>query len=370
VLNKNKIQTIRAVLFMEGFVKRFLLTISCILVSFLLAFSIVTLARAATIWYVALTGDDANICASPSAPCASLNGALAKAAAGDTIYVAVGEYRDPGGLPITIGQDITILGGWDETFTRQTGLSTINADGHRGIIINSGVNATLEYLVIRNGKTVPMEYQGGGGIFNNGNLIIRHSKVIENIAYSYGGGIASYGDLTVEDCEFRHNNAQYDYAGAIQIKASHRLIIRQSVIAQNSANRGGGGIEGQDARILIEGSSITGNSATVAGGGGLRVSGNSLLTITNSSIVGNQICLPVACYGGGGIYFENTTCAYPNCGVELNNVTISGNSASKGGGIYAGSNVHIRNTILAGNYASVGGRIVTTIAPCFRPATT
>jgi hypothetical protein len=41
--------------------------------------------NAAGPWYVAPGGDDANSCLSPAAPCATINGAIGKATAGDTI---------------------------------------------------------------------------------------------------------------------------------------------------------------------------------------------------------------------------------------------------------------------------------------------
>ena len=53
-------------------------------------------ARAAGPWYVAPGGSDSNACTSPGAACATINGAIAKASPGDTIYVATGTYTDTG----------------------------------------------------------------------------------------------------------------------------------------------------------------------------------------------------------------------------------------------------------------------------------
>ena len=46
-------------------------------------------ALAGATWYVATTGNDANSCSVPASPCATINGAIAKAASGDTINVRV-----------------------------------------------------------------------------------------------------------------------------------------------------------------------------------------------------------------------------------------------------------------------------------------
>ena len=53
-------------------------------------------ARAAGPWYVATTGNDNNGCLSPGTACASINGAISKAADGDTINVATGTYSGSG----------------------------------------------------------------------------------------------------------------------------------------------------------------------------------------------------------------------------------------------------------------------------------
>ena len=59
---------------------------------------------AATLWYVAPNGNDSNSCSSPSAPCATINGAMAKAASGDTINVAGGTYYLDGTLHVLESQ--------------------------------------------------------------------------------------------------------------------------------------------------------------------------------------------------------------------------------------------------------------------------
>ena len=53
-------------------------------------------ARAAGVWYVAPAGDNAINCSTPSTPCATLNGVIAKAAAGDTNRAMGGACSDTG----------------------------------------------------------------------------------------------------------------------------------------------------------------------------------------------------------------------------------------------------------------------------------
>ena len=58
-------------------------------------------ARAAGPWYVAPGGSDGNSCLSAGSPCATINGAIGKAASGDTIYVATGTYTNSTGSEVS-----------------------------------------------------------------------------------------------------------------------------------------------------------------------------------------------------------------------------------------------------------------------------
>src|SRR5258707_5951541 len=86
-------------------------------------------------WYVATTGNDANDCATTSTPCATINGAIGKAASGDTIYVAQGTYT---GSSANITKGLVVSGGWNSSFTSQTSYSIVDGENTRdGISINS-----------------------------------------------------------------------------------------------------------------------------------------------------------------------------------------------------------------------------------------
>src|SRR3954454_267431 len=89
---------------------------------------------AAALWYVAPTGVDINSCATPAQPCATINGAIGKAAAGDTVRVAVGTYKGPGDEVVLIDRSLTLEGGWDAGFTAQDDVSTVDGETvRRGI---------------------------------------------------------------------------------------------------------------------------------------------------------------------------------------------------------------------------------------------
>src|SRR5262245_37706201 len=88
---------------------------------------------AAGSWYVATAGNDANSCSATESPCATINGAIGKASSGDTIYIAEGTYTNPvDTVVVQVSKDVILLGGWDNSFSAQTGFSTIDGQNARG----------------------------------------------------------------------------------------------------------------------------------------------------------------------------------------------------------------------------------------------
>jgi hypothetical protein len=87
---------------------------------------------------------------------------------------------------------------------------------------------------------------------------------------------------------------------------------------------------------------------TATNGGGIANSNGGTLTLTNSTLSGNA-----ATNAGGGIFNDNMGT------LMLSNSTLSGNSAARGGGIYNDSTgtLTLTNSTLSGNAATRGGGI-------------
>ncbi|MBN1876667.1 MAG: hypothetical protein JXA33_20745, partial [Anaerolineae bacterium] len=170
----------------------------------------------------------------------------------------------------------------------------------------------------------------GGGIYNAGTLLIRHSDILSNTS-GEGGGIhnthynVAIGALTVQTCTIAGNTA--DAASLAGINAG--------------LNTGGGGIYDYDGSVTVQDSTLSGNvAASPSDGGGIWSLYGSVL-VQNSTLSGNS-----APYGGG-IYNYHAT-------VTLQNSTLVGNTSSwHSGGIHAFyGTLHYQNTLMADN---VGG---------------
>lgn len=180
--------------------------------------------------------------------------------------------------------------------------------------IVAGNNVSISGMKLRNG--VPSG--DGGCIFNEGNLFLEDLDIDGCSAYK-GGGIYSYSDSFTN------------------------LDIKRSIIQNNTASsEDGGGIYIKDGNLTIENSSIINNTAA-SGGGGIYLtepSATSLSRVINTTISGNSASI------GGGLFANN------GAGTDISFSTIANNTASgDNGGIKRSGDTTLRlkATILADN---------------------
>jgi predicted outer membrane repeat protein len=208
-----------------------------------------------------------------------------------------------------------------------------------------GFTVTIAGLTISGGNS---GQQGGGAILNDhATLTILNSTIYSNHSDSAGGGI--------------YNDARNS--------GSATLTITNSSVSGNTAGFNnfpistgeGGGIYNDGGTVMIINSSVSNNFAglkdpqPLSYGGGISNYGT--LTITNSSIYGNQCG-----QSGGGIYSPGT--------LTIASSLVSANRAvtkfgGRSGGIFAGT-LTFMNSTLSNNYANlstggmeVGGGVIT-----------
>ena len=166
----------------------------------------------------------------------------------------------------------------------------------------------------------------------------------QNTASNRGGALdmsCNACNITINDSSFTANTAGL-YGGAIGTESGNNFTVRRTTISGNSSAAGiGGGIFEDDVIMLIEDSTISGNTAAV--GGGIFLYADTAATIRNSTISGNT----ATGGSGGGIYFYNDGGSV----LTIQNSTIANNT---GGGIYlynssATAQLLLASTIVANN---------------------
>ncbi len=223
------------------------------------------------------------------------------------------------------------------------GLTLIN--GNVGSLVSlgrGGAVASFGILTVTNCTFSNNDADFGGAIFSNGGLTVNNSTFTNNTA-ERGGAIDSFGGLTVNNSTIGGN---FSFGPGGGIYSDGTLTVSNSTIAGNSARvnslGGGGGIH-SSGTLTVSNSTIAGNSTGGPGGG---INSDGTLTVSNSTIAGNSSRFG----GGGGIHSSGT--------LTVSNSTIAGNSSlfAGGGGIWDASNAAtVTNSTIAGNSSLFAG---------------
>ena len=257
-----------------------------------------------------------------------------------------------GELPIAANGTLLINGPGTDKLT----VSGNNQSRVFSIATNAG--AAFERFKIANGAAPVNSVGGGIQIFTGGRLSLTDALLSGNSAHD-GGAIFNAGILTVNNATISYNSTGTGAGGGIW-NFNGILKIANSTVSNNTAGDGGAvnntgilnvlgstlssnsGINGgavyhATGTAIINNSLINNNQAS-AGAGGIYASGN-VLNLSNSTVTGNTT--PGS--GGGILSVSGTT--------NLLNATVAFNSAHDGGGTAAGlfAPVNARNTIIARN---------------------
>ncbi|TVY09400.1 cadherin-like beta sandwich domain-containing protein [Paenibacillus cremeus] len=302
------------------------------------------------------------ICADSSGKC-SLRAAVMEAnaaASSDDISIPSGTYTLTAG-ELQITNPVRLLG-TNQSNTIIQAASTPDTAASRVFNINStlgaGFDVTIQGLTIRYGKvSADANGFGGGGIgadVGNKTLTIRDSIIDNNVASGegYGGGLyvsgTSAGSVVLSNVTVSNNKAGQSgmssygaRGGGIYLEGDMTLSMTQLNVTNNASYGQGGGMAivsatASSRSVAISSSSFTGNHAYSSGStpnkgpegraGGLYL--GSPAVITGTDFTGNT-----ADGDGGGLvldYFAGT--------VGLTNVTVTGNTAARGGGLFVNAN--------------------------------
>jgi hypothetical protein len=276
------------------------------------------------------------------------------------IKVSGGSHTSGGGIYVTGGE--LILDNSEISGNKAEGAHSVGVGG-------GGIFARESTLILRGGSRIANNtaFSYGGGIYIEGGAWTMEDAVIEGNDGYFGGGIGSRdSSLTLVKGAIK-NNSSTSTGGGILVMSSATdgtpspVVMGPDIeIAGNKSTKaeGGGAYFGYNTDITINGSTIENNETLIHGGGIFIKSAN--LRMTGGRIVGNT-----AGQGGGGIFIENLGCAVTLSG----GIEITGNKILKsadfteygGGGIWfrMGSlNLDLSaGGIIANNEADYGGGI-------------
>lgn len=174
----------------------------------------------------------------------------------------------------------------------------------------------------------------GGGIANTGTGTITNTTFVHNVAEGTGG-IHNRGTLTIDNSTFDDNHGIFGDGG---ITNHGTLTVKNSMFSANLTHFGGAGGIGNGGALSVKHSVFSSNTAGV-GGGIAHYRGT--LTVENSEISGNR----AFAYGGGLAVLAGE--------VTISNSRIMGNTAVYGGGIYkdlcCGATLTLQHTTVTGN---------------------
>jgi hypothetical protein len=253
----------------------------------------------------------------------TIKAALAVAHNGDTISIGAGTYA--GGF--TVRASVSLLGAGRRA-------TTIERGGGSVVTIDRGAGVLIGGVTIRDGRALLR----GGGIDNEGNLVLMNSVVANNRA-----GTSSY---------------QYPGAGGgIYNNGGHLTLVRTRVQG-NGASEGGGIDSVGGGTLVLRGSAITDNLAHFedeapggASGGGIDSVGR--LILLNTIVDSNRTRVPYFAQNAsaGGILSLGVATMI-NSRVTRNGV--GGQQEGDGGGITSGGTMTLRRTLVAENTIDVG----------------
>lgn len=321
---------------------------------------------------ITLAASEGALVVGPAAPAEALTvqgpGATALSVSGDTDSSGTPNAGDTGIFSVQSSSGAFALSG----LTLTEGYSTQGG----AISTASPVPLTVTDAVL-SGNTATGAGAGGGAIYTNAGVNISDSTLADNTSAGPGGAVAQLATVNafteIENSTITGNEAagsggavdlvaSIEYAtkyGTLYDDVTSGLVVSGSTLSGNTAGTGGGAISarGKYSPVDVLGSTITGNATNVGPGGAVaQLSKYGAASVTTSRLTGNA-----AGGVGGGLAIQSKYGEF-----SLDSTTISGNEADgAGGGLSvsgggapgnrSGDDSFIVDSTISGNSATSGG---------------
>ncbi len=245
-----------------------------------------------TVWHVDDDNKSGTYNGTAQYPDASIQYAINRAASGDTIKLAAGNY----GPVNTQGKSLTILGGY-------TGASSAAyAAGQGGNFTAKTLNPALTSIsggANQNGVTFTrFNSQPYHGVLDNVRVNNNQKGIVCDTAASW----PHPDNITISNSLIENNGANgvtTRGAGIMVCGANSKII--NNIIRNNQGGRGAGLYGSASNSILVDGNRIQDNTCYDDHGGGVYLNGK--ITFSNNTVSGNRVAMN---YGwGGGVLFHS-----------------------------------------------------------------
>ncbi len=248
---------------------------------------------------------------------------------------------------LEISDGLSIVGPGASQLTIDGGDATRIFDVTDGL--ETFIEVSISGLTLTGGNAIAGAEAGfGGAIRSREHLTLSDSVLEDNRAQHDGGALATHsGNTHISGVTFRENVSET--SGAIGKILGHMVIVNSSFL-RNQGTAAVGAVYNFSGSMEIVDSLFDGNTSGFLGGGALAVQGPT--TVNSSTFVDNMT------EGFGGALY--------NLGVDdtqlfVQNSTIVGNSAGRGGGVHGHSSAptEIHHSTVIGNVSDEGGGIYT-----------
>ena len=312
-------------------------------------------------------GNNAAVTAPPfRSPFTDQSGKRRALPVGGSVDIGAFEYQPVGGAAPFVVRNTNDSG----VDSLRNAVGEAIAAGGGSVVFDAGVFATAQVIHLTTGQidlSGSVEISGPGRIPlvtitadsrifemaspSGGTVVLRNLDFENATGVGAGGAIRIDGEnqeLSLLGCEIR-NSTSTDSGGAISV-VDGKLVIEDTTIAGNTAAVGGGGIRAHVADLSVIRSTISGNVAQGTTGGGIQqFSGET--TMVNSTISGNT-----AADNGGGISVFNGSASLTatNCTIADNTSDSDADDSGDGGGVSVlgqdPGTAKFQNTLIASNF--------------------
>lgn len=173
-------------------------------------------------------------------------------------------------------------------------LTLVNLTVANGEIVNpnegaAGIRdagtATLQNVRLT-GNTSFADFGGGLSVENGARATVSGSELDGNFTDGVGGAIFNDGHLIIDRSTLSGNTATAGSGGAIYTNTGSATLISRTVVTHNSARLHGGGIF-NTATVVLSGDRVTFNQASLGGGGGISNSSSGTVLLLFTRVASN-----------------------------------------------------------------------------------